>query len=272
MPDDDRPLLGTVVDVLTKTLRKQSNERVGLAAAGAAFWLVIAAFPTVIAVVSTFGLVLTPERVADNLGSLSSAVPGSFGSLMTDQLRHLAASSHSGLTFGLVLSAVLAVWSASAGVFHLDSAVRDAYGLPPQRYLEARVRAVVGAIAVVALLGVGASARPIIEATSSGPLLIIGLPAALVVVVVGVGTLYRFAVGRPVRARAVLPGALASGIGVLVVTSAFGLYVGTTSRYTAVYGAFAGAAVGMLGIYLSVYVVLLGAVLNVELGRSRTHH
>jgi hypothetical protein len=48
------------------------------------------------------------------------------------------------------------VWSASAGVYNLDRAIRVAYGLPPQRYLEARGRAFGGAVAVVVGLGLSA--------------------------------------------------------------------------------------------------------------------
>ncbi len=66
-----------------------------------------------------------------------------------------------------------------------------------------------------------------------------------------------------------LPGALASAIGVVLVTAGFGAYVTTSSKYTAVYGAFAGAVIGMLAVYLAVYVVLLGAVLNRQLGAAR---
>ena len=47
-----------------------------------------------------------------------------------DSLRRAAASDHTGLSVGLAISATLAVWSASAGVYNLDRAVRDAYGLP----------------------------------------------------------------------------------------------------------------------------------------------
>jgi membrane protein len=66
-----------------------------------------------------------------------------------------------------------------------------------------------------------------------------------------------------------LPGALASALGMVLVTVGFGGYVATSSTYTAVYGAFAGAVIGMLAIYLAVYVVLLGAVLNSQLDRRQ---
>ena len=246
-------------------MREQSAERVGLAASGAAFWLVISALPTAIAVVSLYGLVVSPQRVAADLGHLASNVPGSLGSLLTQQLQRVAATDHAGLSLGFAMSVVLAVSSASAGVNHLDGAIRAAYGLPPQRFIEARRRAFAAAFAIVLLLGLSAVGLPTVVARLPAGLTVLGVPVALAAITAGAVALYRFSVGAPIGVRALLPGAVASGIGVVLVTVAFGAYVAASSRYTAVYGAFAGAVIGMLAIYLAVYVVLLGAVLNSQL-------
>jgi hypothetical protein len=63
------PRFVAMVGLATGVLREQSAEQVGLAAAGAAFWV---ALPTVVAVVSLFGLAVSPERVAADLGHLRS--------------------------------------------------------------------------------------------------------------------------------------------------------------------------------------------------------
>src|SRR5215471_17975497 len=131
------PRLAAMVAQVGAVMREQSAEQVGLAASGAAFWLVISAIPTAIAVVSVFGLVVSPERVATDLGTLAHHAPSSLGGLLTAQLRQVTVSNHTGISFGLAVSVVLAVWSASAGVYNLDRAIRVAYGLPPQNYVEA---------------------------------------------------------------------------------------------------------------------------------------
>jgi membrane protein len=256
------------VRMVADVMREQSAERVGLAASGAAFWLVISAFPTAIAVVSLYGLFVGPQRVATDLGNLANRVPGSLGSLLTEQLQRVAGADHAGLSLGFVVSVVLALSSSSAGVYHLDGAIRVAYGLPPQRYVEARGRALAGALAVVLLLGLGAVVIPTVAARLPAVLTVLGVPVALASITVAAAALFRFSVGAPVGARALVPGALASAIGVVLVTVGFGAYVAVSSRYSAVYGAFAGAVIGMLAIYLAVYVVLLGAVLNSRLGAA----
>jgi membrane protein len=246
-------------------MREQSAEQVGLTASGAAFWLVISALPTAIAVVSLFGLVVSPERVASDLGALASYAPGSLGALLTQQLRKVTAGDPAGLSLGFAISFVLAVWSASAGIWSLDRAIRGAYGLPPQRYVEGRTRALLGALVVVVLLGLTALATSVPGARNSMIVDVLGIPVALLTATVGIGAFYRFAIGRPVALRRVLPGAVTSAIGVLLASAGFAAYVALSTRYTAVYGAFAGVVIGMLAVYLAVYVVLLGAVLNMQL-------
>lgn len=251
-------------------VREQSAEAVGLAAAGATFWLVISAFPTAIAAVSLFGLVVSPQTVATDLANLASGAPASLGPLVTGQLRRVAASDHASLSLGLAVSLVFALWSASGGIYHLDRAIRVAYGLTPQRYADARGRALLGALAVVVFLGISALVVSAAVGRSRTPLVVlVAAPTLLVVVTGAVAALYRFSVGRRVGARALLPGAIASSVGVVAALAAFGAYVAWSKHYTAVYGVFAGAVVGMLGTYVAVYIVLLGAVLNARLTATR---
>ena len=113
-------------------VRQQETQQLGLVASGAAFWLVISASPIAIAVVSLYGLVVDPRRVASDLAKLVNSGPASLGSLIGGQLQRVAAADRTGLTIGLVVSIVLAVWSASASIYKLDFAIRDAYGLPRQ--------------------------------------------------------------------------------------------------------------------------------------------
>jgi membrane protein len=269
---EQHPRFAAMVALATGVWRDQSREQVGLAASGAAFWVVISALPTVLAVVSLFGLVVSPERVAADLGTLARDAPSTLGGLLTDQLRQVTVSNHAGVSLGLAVSVVLAIWSASAGVYNLDQAIRVAYGLPPQSFVEARGRALVGALAVVVLVGVAAIATSVGEARAPGLWAVVGVPVSLLVITGAVGAFYRLAVGNRVAVRALLPGAVASAIGVLVVTTGFGAYVAGSTRYTAVYGALAGVVIGMLAVYLAVYVVLLGAVLNMQLSRRRPNH
>src|ERR1700674_2791780 len=128
------------IALLRQVLREQAEEQVGLAASGAAFWVVIAILPTAIAAVSLYGLGGSPETVADSLAGLARNGPQSLGATFAQQLQKVAADDNGGLTVGLVASVVLALWSASAGVYGVQRAIRAAYGVEPEAYVRARGR------------------------------------------------------------------------------------------------------------------------------------
>src|SRR5262249_59986709 len=113
---------------------------------------------------------------------------------------------------GVAGSVVLAVWSASAGVYTVDRAIRVAYGLPPQSFVEARGRALVGALAVVVMVGVTAIATSVGQARTPGLWAVAGIPVGLLAITAGVGALYRFAVGHRVGLPALLPGAVTAAV------------------------------------------------------------
>lgn len=262
-----------LVELVRGVLREQTAEQVGLAASGAAFWLVIAVLPTAIAVVSVYGLAVSPQTVARNVAGLASNGPASLGATVAQQLQKVASSDHRGLTAGLVVSVVLALWSASAGVYNLERAIRAAYGFPAEEYVRARARALIGAVVVVVSVGIVAlvstGAAIVADFLPMVIAVILAVPALIAVVAVIIATLYRYSVGHRLRLGGQLPGAVTASIGLAVVVGAFAVYLHFSTRYTAVYGALAGTVIAMIGTYLGVYVVLLGAVLNAQLDRAR---
>jgi membrane protein len=260
------------LEPLRAVMREQTAEQVGLAASGAAFWLVITVLPAAIAAVSVYGLVVSPQQVARNLSGLARGGPDSLGTTLATQLQKVAAGDHTGLTTGLVVSVVLALWSASAGFYNLERAIRAAYGLPPRDYLRARGRALLGALVVVVALGAVAfmstSTSSLFASLPIAVVLPIEIPALVAVATAVIAALYRSSVGRQ-AVRRLIPGALGASLGLVVVVSGFALYLHYSTRYTAVYGALAGTVIGMIGTYLAVYVLLLGAVLNAQLDAPR---
>lgn len=270
------PRAGQLVALLLRVIREQSTEQVGLAASGAAFWLVLAVLPTAIAAISVYGLVVSPQQVAKDLAGLAGNGPQSLGSTLAQQLQKVAAADRVGLTAGLTISVVLALWSASAGIYNLERAIRTAYGLRPEEYLRARGRALVGAIVVVLSLGVigllSAAVSVVVDYLPLVVAVVVGVPLLVGVVTAMTAVLYRFSIGPRVEVRRLLPGSLAASICLGLVVGGFTAYLRLSTRFTAVYGALAGTVIGMIGTYLGVYVVLIGAVLNTQLDSPRSPH
>lgn len=263
-----------LVELLRSVIREQTAEQVGLAASGAAFWLVIAVLPTAIAAVSLYGLVVSPQTVARNVATLGANGPESVGATLAQQLQKVATSDHAGLTAGLVVSLVLALWSASAGIYNLERAIRAAYGFAPEEYARARVRALVGTVAVVFGLGfvalISTAAVIVVDYLPAVVTVVLAVPLLVCTVAAVIATLYRYSVGRRAALRSQWPGAVVASLCLGIVVGAFVVYLRVSTRYTAVYGTLAGTVIGMVGTYLGVYVVLLGAVLNAQLGKVRS--
>jgi membrane protein len=266
-----RRLLEALTEV-RRLARAQSGERLGLAAAGAAFWMVVAVFPATLAAVSIFGLVTSPGQVARELASVAAAGPDSLGSFASTQLRHVAATDRARLSAGLAVSVGLALWSTSAGVYNLERALRTAYRLPVGRYVTARGRALLGAVAVVTGLGAlalaSAAVTDLFDRTSKPLEAVVGVPMALVLLTAMILGMYRFAIRHGTGLRELLPGAAGSAAAIVVLIGGLDVYLRFSTHITAVYGAFAGVVLAMLFAYVSIYAVLLGAVLNAELQRT----
>jgi len=130
------------------------------------------------------------------------------------------------------------------------------------------------------LLGLAA----VLAAAALGHLraLLPNLPAALIVVgqiffyavvtlgaAAGIATLYRYGPSRiEARWEWLTPGSLAAASGWLLFTLGFGIFVAKVNDYSATYGSLSTIVVLLTWLYLSSYMLLLGAELNSEVERQ----
>jgi membrane protein len=266
------PWAGLLV-LVRRIIYVQSNERTSLAAAGTAFWMLIAAFPAAIAVISVFGLVIPPQTVAKWLHNLTTFAPGTLGQTLTAQLQDAAQTDPTTLSIGLIVSLTVTVWSASAGAYSFAKATQLSYSLPPVPYVRARIRSFVAALVGIVVLGLLAFAvsAVIILNDHLGIVLeivlvaLVEIPVGLVLVTLGVVANYRFALRHKTGILPLLPGALLSAVALFLLGIGFGFYIAHFGNYTKVYGAAASVIIAMLLFYCVAYIILLGAVLNAQL-------
>ncbi|TEX52029.1 MAG: hypothetical protein B7C55_02560 [Actinomycetales bacterium mxb001] len=272
-----RPRGQSAADLLQRIIQAQSVERIGLTAAGIAFWFVIALFPALIAVVMVLGLVLSPTEIANTLEQLDKASPNSLGGVVLRQVEAAASSRPSALSLGFAVSLVIVLWSTSAGYYNFARGTRMAYGLPPQNYVRARGRAFVGATAgmlITAVLAVGTALLVSYAGSQSGAwrvlLLVANATVGIGLLALALAALFRFSTGRLPQRTEYLPGAAFGAIGTVAVFIGFGIFVSYAGSYDAVYGALSSAIILMLTVYFAAYAVLIGAVLNAQLRRVGT--
>jgi membrane protein len=65
------------IDILLRAWKNTSEKNLSLVAAGVAYYLLLALFPALAALVSIYGLVANPTDVAKHVHSLSSMLPSS---------------------------------------------------------------------------------------------------------------------------------------------------------------------------------------------------
>lgn len=250
-------------------VRKQSQYRLSLDAAGAAFWLVIAVFPAMIAVITIFGLAVDPTKIADDVGDIAKRSPNSFGAALASQAQQVAANDAGSLSVSLVISLVVTLWSVSSGGYAMFRAIRQAYALPPQSYLVARARAFVAAIVAVIGLGVLVGAGRLVtdwmDTLPHAAKIAVAVSVIPVVLVLFTGFVmwsYRYSIAAPTAVGSLLPGAGICAVVTAVLALGVTLFGSYMTNYQAIYGALTGIIVALLAVYTVMYVLLLCAVFN----------
>jgi membrane protein len=259
--------------IVRRAFAESSKDNVSMLAGGVAFFGFLAIFPALIALVSLYGLVADPAQAAQTLESVTSALPESARPLVAEQLQAVVTSSSGGLTTGLVISALAALFSASSGTQNLMAAVNIAYDETEGRNavklrllaLALTLGAVVFVIVSIALVAVAPIVLDHLGVVGQVVGQIVRWVLLVLLVVVGLAVLYRVAPDRDApRFRWVTLGSVAATVLWVVGSVVFSLYVDNFGSYNKTYGALAGVIVLMLWMYLSAYIVLLGAEINAE--------
>src|SRR3954452_21347737 len=113
--------------VVRRAFKESSADNVPMLAGGVAFFAFLAIFPAIIACITLYGLVADPETVATQVRDLAAILPQQAQPIVADQLQSVSSSSTGALGFGLVVSLLAALWSASSGTGNLIKAVNLAY-------------------------------------------------------------------------------------------------------------------------------------------------
>jgi membrane protein len=179
------------------------------------------------------------------------------------------------LSFNLLISVLLALWTSSAAVSNIMSASNTAYDEEETRSFVRRkglaLLLSLGAVACVVIsVGLFAVAPVLLDVFvpegATRVLLQVGRWVGLVLaVMVGLAVLYKLAPDRDdPRLRWVSVGSVVATAVWLLASLGFSLYVDNFGRYGQTYGALAGVAILMLWLWIGALIVLVGAEINAE--------
>lgn len=264
--------------ILRRVVRQVGGARLPMHSAAVAFFAVLSVAPVLLTALSVYGAVNTPEEALDHLSGVAEVMPPALREVLTDQLVSITAASTQLWTVRGLFALLVALGTAMTAMRLLMDALTVAYREEETRgglRLSALALAFVlgGALLLGAVItGSALLTRALGEAPGwlrSGALalawvaLAVGMAAALSV-------LYRFAPDRRGRARwrwVSLGATLATALWLAASAGLFA-YVQNLGTYERTYGSLAGVAISMFWLWLTVLLVMGGAVLNAETERQ----
>ena len=265
------------LEILKRTGKQVQADNVSIVSGGVAFYVFVALVPTLIAVISMYGLVANPVDVGRQLGPFFSALPEDAAQLVENQVKAITDQPQASLGFGLVIGVVVALVGASKGMLALVSALNIAFDEPETRtFLRLRglALALTLGLAVAAAAGIGGMVVVRNLATELGSfgetaVAVLRWPVLAMLVVLALAALYRYAPDRAVpKWRWVTPGAVLATVLWLVGSIAFSIYVRNFGTYNETYGALGAVVVLLLWLLLSAYAIVLGAEFDAETERQ----
>jgi membrane protein len=273
----DRAHLPFLRRSFVEAVQATASQRVSLVAAGCAFYATLALFPTITMLISFYGLVYNPATVQPQLQYLSTFMPPAAFALISDRIQSLVQAPARGLGLGFAVSLLLSFWSSSTGTKSILNALSLAYYEREERgiirfqlvSLGMTLVAVIGAALAIGLLVFIPVALAFLGLPGNTKIIVnlLSLGAMVLFVLVALGLLYRFG---PAGSNRIFyaPGAGIATVLWLLVSWAFGFYVGHFAAYSATYGPLSTLIGLMMWFYLSAYVVLFGAEVNAAMDRE----
>ncbi len=261
------------VDIFWRVGASYFGDRVGFVAGGVTFFVILSLFPTLAAFVTLYGLFADPTDAWGRLQFLYSVLPSGVAEFLGGEMQRLAENAKTTLTFTLVWTLALSLWTANGAIKVLFYGLNIAYHEVERRnivkYNLTCMAFTVTGLAAVLLTAALIVGVPVVLgvfglAAEWSHLAPLRWPILGAVYVAALTVIYRFG---PCRARArwrwLTPGALFAALLSLTLSLVFSWYLQTFVR-TASYGPLAAMMGFLLWTWLSVQIILMGAELNAE--------
>jgi len=254
------------------------QHRVVSIAAGVTFFVLLAIFPAIAALVSVYGLFADPNTIRMHLDELSTLLPGGAIEIVGDQLNRVASGGNTTLGATFLFTLGLSLWSANAGMKALFDALNIVYDAEERRGLVklnvVSLAFTAGAL-VILLLALGAIVvLPALmnylglESIGGTIIMLARWPALYLLVVLALAIIYRFGPDREhAQWHWITWGSALAALAWIAASILFSWYAENFGSYNKTYGSL-GAAVGfMTWIWISNMVILGGAEIDAVLER-----
>lgn len=271
--------MSILIDYVKAILHEYKKDNIPILAAAQAYYYLLSIVPLLIVCFAIIPyLNMDPKEV---MLFLEDVIPGGIAESFEEQIVNIVQTPKGGLlTFGIVG----ALWSASNGVNAFIKATNEAYGID-----ETRSFIMIKFIALTLTVGVFISFAVALLLPVFGSVnlnlfndlfhintsIVIALQltrwiVSILVIILILLVLYRFAPNKKLPIKHILPGAISASTLWLIISLGFSLYVSNFGSYTATYGSLGGIIILMIWFYLTGLTLMIGAEINVIHQRRHT--
>jgi membrane protein len=265
-------------DILWRTYQRFNDDRVLATAGGVVFFGLLAVFPAVTALVSSYGLFADPSTIGGNLQTLALMLPEGSFQIVQDQIARVLAKGNASLGGAFLFGIGLALWSANAGVKAIIDALNVVHEVREQRsFVRLNLLSLaftLSGIAALLLMVSAVVAFPLaldhlgLAPDSQFMVSLARWPLMFTLMLVALSVLYRFGPDRIAPRWEVFGvGTLTAALMWIAGSAALSWYLSNFGDYNATYGSL-GAAIGLMTwMWMSATIVLFGAELNAVAGQ-----
>ena len=235
-------------------------------AASAAFFVVLAIFPGMAALVSLYGLVGNPADIGTFIDNLGEVVPHDVIQLIHNQFIQIMSRPTTNLSTFL-LSLVIALWSANSGMKAVIEALNVVYDRVEQRsIIRINILAALMTLAFIGFMAVSVNIlilpelSPWLRGLMGEQLVALRWLILLIAMLILISALYYIAPsGRQPRWHVLTAGATLAGFLWMGLSVLFSLYLTNFANYSVTYGSLGAAAIFMTWLWLTITTFLFGA-------------
>ncbi|MEM7753705.1 MAG: YihY/virulence factor BrkB family protein [Pseudomonadota bacterium] len=275
--------------ILWAVAKRVGPSKIGVIAAGIAFYALLAVFPAITAVIALAGLFIAPEAVVAQFETITRFVPEEAATILIDEASKVAGAGDDGLTLAVALGIGFAVYlstrATTALIFGLNAVHDRDENRGFFRFWGVVILLTTALVFGVALMFVLLVVAPtvlaflpeeVIPGTTAEAVRAVRWIILGALLLFGLSVLYRFgptgrsdgAVRAPRKWRWVTAGSALAAALWIAGSFGFSLYVTHFANYNASFGSLAGVIILLTWLWLSAFVILLGALLDVEVRRS----
>lgn len=262
-----------------RTIKEIGEDRVSSVAGGVTFFVLLALFPAMTALVSLYGLFADRAAITRHLDLLNEFLPPGAVEIISDQVVAIASAPGTALSFAGIFALLMAFYSANGGTKAVLDGLNVAYFRTESRgfiwlNLVAMGFTIAGMLVAIALISVIAVIPTLLRwfplpGGTEWAVVILRWPLMFAVVALSLAALYRWGPDKPDgKWEWLSPGALFATVGLGVASMLFSWYATNLTDFNETYGSLGAVIALMMWMWIASMVVLIGAEINSEVERQ----